>query len=64
MNKEHLKKYGYLVIKNVFKNDEVEKLTSVMEKIHKESNKTVVSDLQNYEETWEFLTNNKSQQQK
>ena len=34
MNKEHLKKYGYLVIKNVFNNDEVEKLTSVMEKIH------------------------------
>ena len=59
MNKEHLKKYGYLVIKNVFNNDEVEKLTSVIEKIHKESNKTVVSDLQNYEETWKFLTNNK-----
>ena len=59
MSKEHLKKYGYFVIKNVFKKDEVEKLISVMEKIHKENNKSVISDLQNYEETWKFLTNNK-----
>ena len=59
MSREHLEKYGYFVKKNLFNTEEVEKLKSVMEKIHINNNKTIINDLQNYEETWEFLVNDK-----
>ena len=56
-NKEHLLKYGYCVVRNLLDKKEVEKAKSVVNKVYEKNGKRTNTDVYNYNEYWEFFTN-------